>query len=418
MVEKQIDIIKTIKAGCYHSSFILSYSCDLAFYESVLLSCLRSIRCRNNALIVDEEKYQESLDIFTGFINHAGYLYTVTPIQQHGSFHPKIIFLLGDNEVALLIGTGNASVGGYSRNREIFFHLKAGNLKEKDLGLILDAWNFIKQVVEHRSGFIKSQLEMAEKETPIILEARKREGPPPHLVKFMDGSKAALITRRNKDGLLAQFRYLVKSSKVQSLTLVSPFFDSGVKTIKSLLEAFDPKTLNIIIQPETVNIDIKALNGLNDRRIKLYRFKAPLQRPVHGSEPFLHSKAIFIQARDGEHSLIGSANITFSALGDMKSAGLNTEACLYAYYPEINYLLSMLGLNESLAEKALLTNKQIAQIRWRKKKKDGQGKALVSLIGVEYSLWETSCILRKYINTQSFLEDGIVRRKQFDRGIM
>ena len=385
MIKNQIDIVKAMKAGNYHSSFILCYSFDLAFYESIILSSLRSIGCRNNALIVDDEKYHDSLDALSGLIGYPGQLYSVTPITTRGSFHPKLILLFGDHEVALFIGTGNASLGGYSRNREIFFYMKVDNPEDVTLRLILSAWHFIKLVVGKRTRFITSQMEMAEYETPLLSEAMKRVPVLTGTIDFNNGIKAALLTTETKKSLLSQYFSLIGGSKVQSLTVISPFFDSGIKTIKLLIDAFDPKVVNVIMQPESVNIDVKAIKTLGDKRIKLFSFKSPFQLVASDSEPYLHAKGIFMQTKEGEHSLLGSANLTFSALGDLKAPGLNTEACLYVFHPKNNQLLNVLGLDESLKDSALVSKEELSLIKWEKIDKSKAGTSPPSLLGIEYA---------------------------------
>ncbi|HWR59144.1 MAG TPA: hypothetical protein VN328_09675 [Thermodesulfovibrionales bacterium] len=385
MIENRIDIVKTIKAGNYHSSFILCYSFDLAFYESIMLSSLRSIGCRNNALIVDDEKYQESLDVLSGLIAHAGQLYSITPISTRGSFHPKLILLLGDQEIALFIGTGNASLGGYSRNREIFFYLKADNSEDGALRLILEAWHFIKLVIGGRPQFITSQIEMAEYETPLLTVARGKAIGLADIVDFPDGTRAALLTTKTKESLLYQYSSLAGEAKAQSLTVISPFFDSGIRTIKSLIDTFDPKVVNVIVQPDSVNIYVKAIKTLRDKRIKLFSFRSPFQRVAADSEPYLHAKGIFLQSKDGEHSLLGSANVTFSALGALKAPGMNTEACLYVFHPKKNQLLNVLGICESLKDDALVSKEQLSLIKWKKIDKSRSGTTVPSLLGIEYA---------------------------------
>lgn len=382
MNKNQIDIVKAITAGKYHSSFILCYSFDLAFYESIILSSLRSIGCRNNALIVDDEKYQESLDLLGGLVAHPGHLYSITPITARGSFHPKLIFLLGDHEVALLIGTGNASLGGYSRNRELFFHVKANNQEDKTLRLILNAWHFIKMTVGERPSFITLQIRMAEHETPLLLEAKKGGAIQEVIIDFPDGSKAGLLTTDSKDSLLSKFYGLAGRFKAESLSVMSPFFDSGVKTIKSLIKAFDPKVVNVIIQPNSVNIDVKALT---DKRIKLFRFQSPFQQSTPDRELYLHAKGIFLQTKEGEHSLLGSANITYSALGDMKAPGLNIEACLYVFSPEKNRLINILGLDDSIKGRTLVSKEDLSLIKWQTRDRTINSSSRLSLLGIEYA---------------------------------
>ncbi len=59
---KHINILESISTfDEYHTSVILTYGANLAFYEQGLLSRFWSANCRNNLVFMDADRYQETI---------------------------------------------------------------------------------------------------------------------------------------------------------------------------------------------------------------------------------------------------------------------------------------------------------------------------------------------------------------------
>ena len=102
-----------------HSSFVLTFSIDLPLYDGLLSRRLRQAGVINQLVFCDLYAYQAELAALST-TRKFGKAYSVTPVYQHATFHPKLYLLLGRQQGRLLVGSGNATVGGLLRNAEVF----------------------------------------------------------------------------------------------------------------------------------------------------------------------------------------------------------------------------------------------------------------------------------------------------------
>jgi len=73
-------------------------------------------------------------------------------VMTNGVFHPKVIYLEGDNAIYLIVGSGNLTLSGWGRNRESFRIIKI----DKAPNLYNQAHNFFVDVFE-KSGLKKER---------------------------------------------------------------------------------------------------------------------------------------------------------------------------------------------------------------------------------------------------------------------
>lgn len=101
------------------SSIVLTYSLDLPLYDGLIRRALNRAGIWNQIVFCDFKCYMQDLQSHNT-ASFAGKHYSVTPVWQDGAFHPKVYLLLGPRHGRLLIGSGNATVGGLVRNAEVF----------------------------------------------------------------------------------------------------------------------------------------------------------------------------------------------------------------------------------------------------------------------------------------------------------
>src|SRR3989442_1421728 len=96
-----------------------TYTLSLAFFESVVYSCIERRELKYCLIISDAHGYNRSLDEGTA-LQGAAQGYMVVPSPVPGCFHPKVWLLIGEEEGALLVGSGNLTQSGFMTNAELF----------------------------------------------------------------------------------------------------------------------------------------------------------------------------------------------------------------------------------------------------------------------------------------------------------
>lgn len=158
-----IDVLGTLtESGLdLHTSIVLTYSVDLVLYDSLIRRRFRQAGAVNQMVFCDLRKYQEQLDGLS-VLRRFGRSYSVTPVHQAAAFHPKLYMLLGRKGGRLVIGSGNATIGGLFRNAEAFgvFEYDRG----RDPGphpAFRECFQFVEQLSRDGAEVVKRQVARA-----------------------------------------------------------------------------------------------------------------------------------------------------------------------------------------------------------------------------------------------------------------
>lgn len=291
------DILKNNK---YDASIIMTYNAFLPFYEEVVLRTLQSGGCRNNALLMDAQQLQESLNTPSMRPRLAGFEYTLLPIKASRAFHPKIIFLIGEKKGCVLVGSHNVTISGFRRNREITSKIQFTSLKDKQsVAYAIQVWRFIKDWIDQQRDSISEELLDSVYRFPNLSPwLRERVEEPKGEVQFFG-------TQLNGMSLYEQVFSKV-SDDIKSISIVGPFFDNQLKFIKALLNRLNPSEFFVGIDPNTT--EIKNFSN------KLKEIKFVNAASFGPKASYLHAKIIYIESKSDEHWLItGSANPSYPA---------------------------------------------------------------------------------------------------------
>ncbi|WP_315783181.1 hypothetical protein [Bradyrhizobium sp. SZCCHNPS1003] len=105
-----------------HTAIVLTHNIDFLFVESVVLPRLRAIGSPQLTIFADAACAASSYQTQETLVSLLGFRYRVVPIDlgQARRFHPKAIFLAGNDGSGLAVGSGNMTYGGWSGNKEIW----------------------------------------------------------------------------------------------------------------------------------------------------------------------------------------------------------------------------------------------------------------------------------------------------------
>jgi hypothetical protein len=309
----------------YHTSIILTYGANLAFYEQGLLSRFWSANCRNNLIFMDADRYQETILEAGDALGYIGRRYLVNPLKvgRYQAFHAKLILLLGSKQARLLIGSGNLNFHGYGDNLEVFTQFDWSADAPRSQSIFCDAWNAILAVQKRWGRFEQTDemLKQARSESPWI------EQPAP-------SADFRLFNSLDKP-LIQQMQEYVGNQKVEKITVLSPFLDRKASAIENLAQKFKPRKFNLLLQNGKASGDPAALKWLAKAGV-------PLKFYVFEEERYAHAKVYAFESRSQLVLATGSANCTQAGLLSDSAKG-NFELLVLQRYESSEPLETLLG---------------------------------------------------------------------------
>ena len=337
----------------FHTSIVSSFTSSLSAYEDLLLHRIEQSGTYNNILLVDQRMYREEMNGLMALLGcqntrtpHAGQRYSLYPIAVTGAFHPKIYLFLGRNKAQMYLGSANVSPAALGRNRELMFELECSRDSSSERTIIKQAFHFLLDFLTSRYGessMLKEQVDFIRRESGWLFEedqAEAQEG----LLPLADGTEASLLLSGTSPSTLERMLELVEGEGVEQLTILSPYWDGNLSTLKTLQESLKPRRTNLMIQPGRTEVPVKELQHLS-AETNMYR--------TFADDGFMHAKMILISTAHHDHLICGSANCTSAALGSATAAPINAEASVYRRLPA-GVTLSELGLEKSLDPQHLL----------------------------------------------------------------
>lgn len=292
---KPISLLKELGGG-YEASVVTTYAAHLPFYEHVVLGGLTAAGCRQNMLVVDSGECVKALSDISTRPEDAGTRYVLAPVTAPGAFHPKIILLVGRSHGALYVGSHNATVSGFTFNREVTTRvLYKGRGDDHARATIREAWQYVRDWLDGAADPVLRMTERIAAAAPWLAD----DGEQGEQILFLG-------SRRSGPSLWQQLKPLLPS-RVKRCTIVAPFFDRTLDFVSRLLGDCSPQQTIIAVDPNSVEV--------SQRRKRLQRVKfvnsSGLDETRRGP---LHAKAFLFEGARGEWLLAtGSANASAPA---------------------------------------------------------------------------------------------------------
>jgi hypothetical protein len=341
-VVEAISILQELRKGKYEASLVTTFNVYFPFYEDVLLRYFHSVGCRHNLLLMDARQCGAALQAASTRPRFAGKAYSLLPIKAAKAFHPKLLFLIGKSRGQLFVGSLNATLAGFSHNREITNRFEyAGEKDGQVLAAIQSAWEFIKAWASGLPGPLQSAI------TEIEEFAGWLKGQPPsELDTWFLGAMPTGV------GLWERVKQRLPGG-VKRVTVVGPYFDADLQFLQRLSAEFAPAELVVGVDPRTVSITAQADQALPGAKF----VETESLREGIG---FLHAKAILFECQDGQEALItGSANPSSPAWLNPPNER-NAEAVVLRLATGKNSIAKALGI------KSLARQPRVSQDAWRK----------------------------------------------------
>src|SRR5918994_1248204 len=130
----------------FQSAAFLTYGVDLTFFEAKVMNRLQETGCRNVIVVADGHQSKDALNSAAQLSYIGVQCPLVTVRLGNKAFHPKAVLLVGEEKLKVLVGSGNLTLPGYTRNWEVFTKVE----DEGAAGIALDLLGVFENAA-HRS---------------------------------------------------------------------------------------------------------------------------------------------------------------------------------------------------------------------------------------------------------------------------
>jgi hypothetical protein len=291
--------------GRWTSFFATTYSVELEFFDEYLFRRLGDPPL-SGTILADAGSHAR---LWTAGgdtlrrLRRANRDYLLRPVLLgSGAFHPKTYLLGNANEGVLLVGSGNLTLAGVERGREVFARFESHEVE--DLGSIR-AWRQWMEGVVERLGDPEVTYRWL----------RLRGECSDWLEGEADGSRFVANSERSMLDQLADG----VAPPVDELHVLAPFYDRDALALSELITRFQPRWLHVYFSAHTSVHGpslVSVVSGLAG------------DAALYHVEPlgFVHAKLVGVVADDRGRLLFGSANLSRAALLGTSEPWANVEA--------------------------------------------------------------------------------------------
>ena len=274
------------------SAIVLTHNIDFLFVQSILRPRLRSCGHPRLTVFADAACSVGSYQQQWRFIADLGQHYRVVPVDMGVGprFHPKALLLVGPTKAALAVGSGNATHGGWSANREIW-----ATYESDDDGM--PALSAFRHYLQSVLGLVHQTDSIAEEVlAPFNADINSWAGELP---------VPAGLFGTPGDGPLVDRIVESAGDDVVDAVYCAPYFDSDGEALSELA--------NRIPVPTTTLLQ-KNYVGLPATSIEEIPANVALRCMDTDPSRFVHAKLFAFRRSQATSILAGSANISRAAL--------------------------------------------------------------------------------------------------------
>jgi hypothetical protein len=277
---------------------ILTFNANLGFFERAALARVRARGAR--VTLVSDADMVHADPHAVRFAGRA-YLDGRAVCRGGGAFHPKLIVTISDTQAAVLVGSGNASPGGWVDNAELWTLLRATSEEGlSSLGRIADFLDALPEYVRFTPGV------------------------EPVLGEVAESLRAFPVTEEGPEVVSSAWGPIIEQLPVASaseLVIATPFHDREAAATRRLQERFSAKAVDVLVQPATVFDGPRLAATLDELGGNVSTI---VDKRYH------HGKLIEWRTDSGIVSLTGSANASGAALLRGMAQHANCELGLVA----------------------------------------------------------------------------------------
>ncbi|MBZ9910313.1 MULTISPECIES: hypothetical protein [Mesorhizobium] len=307
------------------TAVVLTHNIDFMFAQAILVNQLRKSGAPRLTVFADAGCAAASFNRQSVIADRVGRSYRVVPIDLGVGrrFHPKAIFLAGEEGTRLAIGSGNLGHGGWSSNREIWTYF---NFPGEGGPAIAAFRDYLEKVCGMAGA---SDAVRATVLDPFRSEAWAADLPEPDRLVELPADTPLM------DRMLSQFQ-----EPPASFDMMAPYFDPEGAAVNELAARLGVP-MRVLIQHGKEGLSSKAGAKLpSSARIVGIA-------PGAGERQTIHAKLYAARYTDHVVILAGSANCSRAAL--LRSDNGNAELMAISHLSNAEYeeLLSGIQISDS-----------------------------------------------------------------------
>ena len=309
--EKKYSILDELaRCSGYDIALMTTFNFEIGFFERAVLNRLFAKDVKTVSVFVDSGELTNALNEFdvahSG--SHLGRKYMVNPVKIDGSFHPKVILLLGEKKARLFVGSANVKTSGYATNNEVFNYIDYDSNHPEFLDVIVAAIDFFDAINE-----ISYKLDNG------VIKAAKEYI---YYHKTEKNSDIALL-HNMKSSILEQAVEII-SGDVKRVSIAVPYYDKELLALQRIKDKFPDAEISLYIQNKNSTFPV-AYNEKNHIVENINTFCRFMDNSSSTSGNFYHGKVFLFKTENKSYVLYGSANCTLSALTKTHRNGGNVE---------------------------------------------------------------------------------------------
>ena len=348
-----------IKSGRFSGAIFLTYTLNLAFFEQIIIPALEQAGCSNVVIIADPDGYNDALERGLKNISYAGlrYLNTPFPRKGYGVQHIKLLLMFGPERGRLLIGSGNLTLHGYSKNLEIFSHFEfdKNNPEPESQLAFYEAWNLLSQMIKNEvfSDTTVNHINAISENIDWL------NYHPADLLEFQ-------IWHNYEHSIWSQFmnwreRAGLSGDTTKTLRVFSPYYDSDCGMLIKFQENLLPSQVDLYFSQKNTTLDGSKLQENWPEGLPIPNLFDIMETQENISQRLLHAKIVVGIEDSGSWCISGSANMTRAALARTYHDGSNLEMVNFHWSSDptaFDYLLEKPGIITPIDVNALLPTRE------------------------------------------------------------
>lgn len=294
------------KSSKYEIALFTTYNFEIPFFERFIKNALFSKKIKKISVFVDSQELNKAI-AKEGDVYNIGHHYVVNPIEMNGSFHPKVVLLLGKNKAKVFVSSCNLTTNGYTINNEAFYSFECDNTTGQHKTLILDVIDFFCRLNE-LSYHADDDLFNEVRGFRSVYES------------FPDGDSEARFIHNLDTSIFEQIQEVIDTAN--NIDIAVPYYDNSCNALKTIASFYNTANIKLFLQNNQARIPIKELNSLSS--VSAFPFAGFGDRKNNNN--FYHGKVFRFQSDTASYTVFGSANCTSSAIIRSFSQGGNIEA--------------------------------------------------------------------------------------------
>ena len=289
----------------YDIALMTTFNFEIPYFERAVLYQLTAHNVKTISLYVDASELNKSVREVDSC--HIGRRYMVNPVRLNGSFHPKVVLLLGEKKAKLIVASANITTSGYAINNEVYSCITYSVKEPQYLDVICDAINFFVELDK-----LSPQLDS---------ETIKEITAYPYYRRAPKNGDISLVHNLNAP-ILDQVTEKI-TEKINAINVAVPYYDPSLAALSTLKKAFPDAGSHLFIQNSrsTFPKEYNDENGVTENIDIFGRFLD------NESGSFYHGKVFLFKGEEHDYILYGSANCTMAALALTHASNGNIECC-------------------------------------------------------------------------------------------